>query len=62
MTMRATTFLIVTVSLAGCAIGPSTKVTPPAPRSLTGGDSVITPGGRAFLDSLTAARDTVLVP
>jgi multidrug efflux system outer membrane protein len=56
--MRATTLLLVTLSLAGCAIGPSTRVTPPAPRALTGGDSVITPGARGFLDSLAVARDS----
>jgi multidrug efflux system outer membrane protein len=43
--------------LAGCAIGPSTKVKPPEPRPLAVGDSLTTPTARSFFDSLAQARD-----
>jgi multidrug efflux system outer membrane protein len=42
---------------AGCAIGPSTRVAPPAPVSARIGDSLTAPVPRRFLDSLATARD-----
>lgn len=57
--MRATSVVIAVLALAGCAIGPSTKVKTPAPRALSAGDSITTPAARVFLDSLTRARDSV---
>jgi multidrug efflux system outer membrane protein len=43
--------------LAGCAVGPSTRVGPPAPVSARAGDSLTAPAPRRFLDSLAIARD-----
>lgn len=43
---------------AGCAIGPSTRVEPPAPRQLGVSDSVTSRPARSFFDSLSAARDS----
>ncbi len=57
--MRAHSILLVLLGLAGCAIGPSTKVKTPAPRALSSSDSITTPAARVFLDSLTRARDSV---
>jgi multidrug efflux system outer membrane protein len=44
--------------VAGCAIGPSTKVEPPAPRQLGVSDSITSRPARSFFDSLSAARDS----
>ena len=44
--------------LAGCAIGPSTKVEPAAPRQLGATDSLTSRSARGFFDSLSAARDS----
>jgi multidrug efflux system outer membrane protein len=55
--MRATSFLVAALLLAGCAVGPSTGVTAPTPHALSAGDSITTPAVRGFLDSLTRARD-----
>ena len=55
MSMRSGIFLA-TLALAGCAIGPSTRVTPPAYPLSSRSDSVMSPAARALLDSLTAAR------
>jgi outer membrane protein, multidrug efflux system len=43
--------------LAGCAIGPSTRVQSPRPAAVLAPDSVTTPAARSFIDSLTTARE-----
>ena len=55
MSMR-TSVIVASALLAGCAIGPSTRVTPPATPVAARTDSAMSPGARALLDSLTAAR------
>lgn len=51
------------LALAGCAIGPSTRLHPPSYPAPRAADSLAGPAARAFFDSLAAARargDTVL--
>ena len=55
--MRAASILLTVLALGACAVGPSTRVTAPSPRAPAAGDRVTTPPARAFLDSLTRARD-----
>lgn len=43
--------------LAGCAIGPSTRVTPPSAQGVRAPDSLTAPAARRFLDSLTQVRE-----
>ncbi len=47
---------LVTLTLAACAVGPSTSVREPAPRAMRPADSLTAPFARGFLDSLAAAR------
>lgn len=56
--MRSYSLLAALVLAGGCAIGPSTKVEPPAPRRLGVSDSLTTRSARGFFDSLSAARDS----
>jgi multidrug efflux system outer membrane protein len=44
-------------ALSGCAIGPSTRVEPPATAAARAPDSLTAPVARRFLDSLAAARE-----
>jgi len=50
------------VGLAACAVGPSTKVESPVQPVPSRSDSTISPGARAFLDSLGAARESGAEP
>lgn len=61
MSMRSGTILA-TLALAACAIGPSTKVTPPVYPVAARTDSAMSASARAFLDSLTAARESGAEP
>lgn len=61
MSMRSG-ILLAALALAGCAIGPSTRVTPPAYPVTTRTDSAMSAGARALLDSLTAARESGAEP
>ncbi len=54
--MRAIPFFIM-LAAAGCAIGPSTRVEPPGPAGVRAADTVVSSRPRAFLDSLTQARE-----
>jgi multidrug efflux system outer membrane protein len=61
MSMRSG-ILLAALALAGCAIGPSTRVTPPAYPVTTSRDSAMSAGARALLDSLTTARESGAEP
>jgi len=45
------------LAIAGCAVGPSTRVTAPPAQAARAPDSLTTPTARRFLDSLTRARE-----
>jgi multidrug efflux system outer membrane protein len=49
--------LVGLLALAGCAVGPSTRVSAPAVLPARVGDSLTAPSARRFIDSLAAARD-----
>ncbi len=57
MTMRSLAFLVGgLLAAAGCALGPSTGVTPLPTPPARAGDSLVSPASRHFLDSLATAR------
>jgi hypothetical protein len=62
MIMRNSIIITSVLLLAGCAIGPSTRVTPPTYPVTAERDSVMSPGTRALLDSLTRARESGAEP
>jgi multidrug efflux system outer membrane protein len=62
MIMRNSIIIASVLLLAGCAIGPSTRVTPPTHPVTGERDSVMSPGTRALLDSLTRARESGAEP
>ena len=55
--MRAS-LLVVAIAAAGCAVGPSTRVEPPAPTTVRITDTLTNASARAFIDSLTRVRET----
>jgi outer membrane protein, multidrug efflux system len=56
--MRLATFLLLVPALVGCAVGPSTRATQPAAPALSGrAPGATSSSSRAFLDSLTRARE-----
>jgi len=55
MTMRFVQGVVL-LAMAGCAVGPGTRVTPPAHPGPRVADSLPSPSARRFLDSLTAER------
>ena len=56
--MRLATFLLLAPALVGCAVGPSTRATQPAAPALSAREAgVVSAPSRAFLDSLTRARE-----
>ena len=54
--MRAS-LLVVTIAAAGCAVGPSTRVEPPAPTTVRVTDTLTNASAKAFIDSLTRVRE-----
>jgi multidrug efflux system outer membrane protein len=60
--MRRSIIITSALLLAGCAIGPSTEVTPPVYPISARSDSAMSAGARALIDSLTTARESGAEP
>ncbi len=62
VSMRVPVLITAALALAGCAIGPSTRVTPPTYPVTARNDSAMSADARALIDSLTAARESGAEP